>query len=155
MQRADGNVRIVPLVGRESEDGVPELLAAAQIHRRVEDRTDRGPVIAAQYADSPVLRLFGYEIHGHVRAVAGVEDGGEGHWILRDLAVEEGSRGSGIGRRLLRYLEEELGAATIVGDTVDPATGFYESCGWRVTPADQLPDGRTMYRFGWSAAEDR
>ena len=127
------------------------LLAAAQIHRPEAERAARGPVIASECAANPALRLFGYLHEGRVLGVAGVEDLGGGHWILRDLAVSADHRQRGVGRELVRFLERELGASTIEGDTLPPATAFYERCGWDVAEADErLPDGRTKHRFRWA-----
>jgi GNAT superfamily N-acetyltransferase len=125
----------------------------AQIHRESEDAAARGPLIAREYAGFDQLRLYGYQEDGRVVGLIGIEPSSEGQAIIRDLAVTPGARMRGIGRALIDHVRD-LGFASLEGDTLAPAVLFYGRCGFTVRKDGKMPDGRTRYRFSWSAAQE-
>jgi GNAT superfamily N-acetyltransferase len=113
-----------------------------------------GVEVGARFGPRNELPLSIHAFHGDV-LVGGLE--GCTHWgwcYIRQLWVEAGFRGQGVGRRLLACAEAEASAGDCVGlylDTFDPAAEqFYESCGFRrFGQIGEFPPGhvrRFLYR---------
>ncbi len=79
---------------------------------------------------------FVWEEGGQVRGFVCAHDiGFRGY--LSELVVTEETRGRGVGRQLVRRVEQELtdrGCAILIADVWKDAVGFYQALGW--TPPD-------------------
>lgn len=139
---------VVPLHGREREAVVAKLLGIAQIHREPADAVLRAPHIAAEYAESASLRLYGFDLDHRIVGIVGVEPHGDGA-IIRDLAVAPDIRRGGIGRALIDYLRGDQRFVSLEGETLAAAIDFYRACGFGVSVDGAMPDGQTRYRFTW------
>lgn len=148
-------VSVIELRGREHEATVEALLAAAQIHRAPEEAMELAPGIAREYTEPGALRLFGIVRNGHVLAVVGAEELGDGAVVVRDLAVIPAERRHGFGRALLDFLRSGAGYRSLEGHTLAGVTDFYARCGFAISEDGALPDGRTRYRFSWRAWPSR
>jgi ribosomal protein S18 acetylase RimI-like enzyme len=148
---------VLPLRGRETEPAITELLALAQIHRDPLEAASRAPRIAAEYARSPTLKLYGCEDDGRiVVGLIGIEPIDASRAVIRDLAVAPDRRRRGVGRALIDHLRIQLLYTAVEGDTLEPAVEFYRRCDFGVRPDGTMPDGRSRHRFIWrrSAAPD-
>jgi GNAT superfamily N-acetyltransferase len=99
----------------------------------VEERLSKGEASGYWFifADDAAGRTVGYACYGPVPCTVGSYDL---YWI----AVEEGQRGGGVGRRLMAEVELRTGAAggrriyieTSSRPLYAPTRGFYERCGY-------------------------
>ncbi|MGC4030626.1 MAG: GNAT family N-acetyltransferase [Tepidisphaeraceae bacterium] len=69
---------------------------------------------------------------------------GEPAWRLRGMAVADGVRTGGVGRKLLEAVDQHVattpGPVTLWCNARLPAVGFYERCGWdAVTDVYDIP----------------
>ncbi len=80
------------------------------------------------------VSLFGYEHDGLLTGFVGVADGN-----IEMLFVDDGSRGKGVGRRLVGYAVDNLKAVTVdVNEQNTQAVGFYEHVGFKVSRRSEL-----------------
>jgi GNAT superfamily N-acetyltransferase len=140
---------IVRLVRPDGDSDIVRLLALAQIHQPPEETARRSPYIAKEYIDSPALSLYGGMVDGPCVGIVGIEPSGAGSATIRDLAGDPSMRRSGIGRALTEYVRNELGYASLEGDTLSPVVEFYRRCGFLVSENGTMPDGQVRYRFAW------
>jgi ribosomal protein S18 acetylase RimI-like enzyme len=141
---------IISLRGREGEPAVAELLALAQIHREAGDAVVRGPTIAREYAALEELRLYGCAEQERIAGLIGIEPTSQQGAIIRDLAVLPETRRRGVGSSLIDHLRNDLGFASLEGDTLESAIAFYKRSGFVVREDGAMPDGQTRYRFRWT-----
>ncbi len=139
--------RIVSLFGRENEPAVLSLLEQSLTARYVEATpTDA----AAQYATNELYGLWGHEQDGEIIGLAGIEWSEEGRIRLIDLAVNPEHRRQGVGRELIRHLQDTLDPRAIAGVTLAPTLPFFDATGFRTEAFGELPSGETRYRFLWT-----
>lgn len=139
--------RIVSLFGRENEPAVLSLLAASMSARRVESPVED---VVVQYATNELYGLWGHEEDGEITGLAGIEWSEEGRIRLIDLAVGDTQRRQGIGRGLVRHLQETLDPRAIAGVALSPSLPFFEATGFRTEAFGELPSGETRFRFLWT-----
>ena len=66
--------------------------------------------------------------------------------VLEMLFLAPEQRGNGVGRKLLTYAEEQLGARKLEVNEENPqARGFYEHCGWQVVGRRETDDAGEPY----------
>ena len=81
---------------------------------------------------------FVWEEEGQIRGFVCAHDVGF-RGYLSELVVEEEARDRGIGKQLVRRVEQELaarGCAVLIADIWKDAEGFYRALGW--TPPDVI-----------------
>ncbi len=93
--------------------------------------------------------MYGYELDNRIVGVIGIQPQASNSAIIRDLAVAPDVRRRGIGRALIDHLCKGLAFDALEGDTLQPAIGFYERCGFTVSENGTMPDGATRFRFAW------
>jgi ribosomal protein S18 acetylase RimI-like enzyme len=55
---------------------------------------------------------------------------GNGHAVVRHIAVDEACRQRGIGRAMIEHAREAHGPRSLTAETDQDAVGFYERCGF-------------------------
>ncbi len=94
----------------------------------------------ADIAVSDTLRFYGCRSDGLLTGVVGLESHGSVA-LLRSLAVPRSSRGAGIGRALVRFVEQRArsrGVRTMFLLT-ETADGFFALLGYQPIPREQAP----------------
>jgi putative acetyltransferase len=77
----------------------------------------------------PVVRLFKVQDNGAVLGFLGVSDD-----MIEMLFIHPNSRGSGVGKLLLRFAVDELGMRKVdVNEQNGQAVGFYQHMGFKTT----------------------
>jgi N-acetylglutamate synthase-like GNAT family acetyltransferase len=79
------------------------------------------------------VEFWGYEEAGNLMGVMGLQDKGDVH-LIRHAYVYTSSQNRGIGRELLRHLEQMTDKPILIGTWVDAtwAIRFYEKNGYRL-----------------------
>ena len=61
------------------------------------------------------------------------------------IAVDTAYRQQGVGRKMLQYARENLGASEIYAETDDEAVGFYRRCNFEINAhTETFPDGECV-----------
>lgn len=91
-------------------------------------------------AEAKALRFYGYRSDGRLTGVVGLEVFGPVA-LLRSLAVTPASKGAGLGRALVRFIEQEARSMGIdkLFLLTDTADGFFAGLGYRPMPREQAP----------------
>lgn len=89
---------------------------------------------------SETVRFYGCRENGILAGAVGLEIYGAVA-LLRSLAVTPAARGTGLGRALVRFTEQEarsmgVGKLLLLTDTAD---GFFAGLGYRAIPREQAP----------------
>ena len=105
--------------------------------------TDHLEHITAPYAND--ARLFAAFTEGRPIGVIGLKGSEPGFEVIA-IAVEERSRGSGIGRLLLDHASQLRAGATIWAETDEEGVGFYRSCGFEVESLGERYPGVERFR---------
>jgi GNAT superfamily N-acetyltransferase len=127
---------------RFDEPGVFALTVAQQEEMRglYDGEADIGPTRDAWMFEPPDGVFLAARIDGRAVGCGGIARFDETRGELKRMYVEPGSRGLGIGRKLLESLEEEarrLGYVAVVletGDKQPEALGLYVSSGYERIP---------------------
>ena len=67
---------------------------------------------------------------------------------ITTLAVTQGHRRRGYGRRALADALRRAGRLPLIAETDEDALGFYKACGFKVIGRRKLPNGVIRYRLG-------
>jgi putative acetyltransferase len=127
---------------RYDEPDVFALTVAQQEEMRglYEGEADIGPARDAWMFEAPHGAFIAVRIDGRAVGCGGIARFDETRGELKRMYVEPGSRGLGLGRRLLAALEDEarrLGYVAVVletGDKQPEARGLYASSGYERIP---------------------
>jgi GNAT superfamily N-acetyltransferase len=138
-----GAGRFEPLDPARDEDAAAILAAAS-----FEGSINRGREIVAEARATEGARIRALVVDDRLVAV----------YILRKadmaneiscLAVVEGERGRGYGRRCLIDAAQLSGRRPLTVETDDDALGFYQQCGFKLVGRRKRPGGTFRYRLGW------
>jgi N-acetylglutamate synthase-like GNAT family acetyltransferase len=135
-------------VRRELDPSVAALLAAAQIHRPLDERAAAGRRAAAAYVEGQAGDLWGWDRNGELVGIIGVQRRDDVLW-LSEIAVAPHLQRSGVGRGLVEHIRGRYPGLEIAGDTLESGRAFYEACGFTVTEVDTLRSGEPLLRFRW------
>ena len=89
-------------------------------------------LVATAYRTLSGLRLFAFVDGQAVLGIIGLEVSGDARARVRHIAVPQGLRRQGIGRRLVTEASAATGSTTVVAETHPDAVGFYRACGFSV-----------------------
>jgi len=93
------------------------------------------------------VRLLGWVERGAVVALVGYDVGGTRETVnIRAIATSPSCERRGLGRRLLRAVQDETLARRLVAETDDDAVGFYAACGFSIIPLGEVYPGVRRYR---------
>jgi GNAT superfamily N-acetyltransferase len=97
------------------------------------------------------VRFWGYESHGELIGVMGIQDRGEVE-LIRHAYVRTAQRKQGTGTALLRHIETTTRKPILLGTWADAAwaTAFYEKNGYRRLSRDEA--GRLLRKY-WRIPE--
>lgn len=109
-------------------DEAKEILGAALYHPTPE-KIDA--LLNSVYAES-VTRLFGLVMGKIVAAVVGIRLDSQSVAEILHIAVDEGCRGMGYGRRMIELVVQEEALTGLCAETDRDAVGFYERCGFAI-----------------------
>ncbi len=85
------------------------------------------------YIESPDRELYGYYIDQDVVGCIGIAKGDAKHCEIKHIAVSLKYRGQGIGRDMIRYIEEHYSLSSIYAETDQDAVIFYKNLGFHIT----------------------
>ena len=106
--------------------------------------------------DAPTARHYAADSDGQIVGCATLhlnEYQGQPAWQLRGMATTDDMRGKGLGRALLKFLEDELLADPNAGRQLwcnarVPAAGFYQKLGWTIVSEEfDIPTAGPHYRM--------
>ena len=98
---------------------------------------------ARHYVENSGIFIMGTSIENDIVGVIVLEKQADDHsFEIIGIAVDPAHRQWGIGRKLLRYAWENLGASELYAETDDEAVGFYRHCNFEITAhTETFPDG--------------
>jgi N-acetylglutamate synthase-like GNAT family acetyltransferase len=96
------------------------------------------PLDALQREIADGVEFWAYEDAGSLLGVMGIQDKGDVA-LIRHAYVRGGKQRSGVGSRLLKYLESKTDKPILIGTWADAtwAVAFYQRNGYRLLPHDE------------------
>ncbi|MDP1393593.1 GNAT family N-acetyltransferase [Lysinibacillus capsici] len=98
------------------------------------------------YIENPERVLYGYTIEQDLVGCIGIVKGEENRCEIKHIAVSPVFRGKGIGREMIRYVEEHHAFSSIYAETDQDAVIFYKNLGFHITSLGEKYPG--VERFG-------
>ncbi|WP_251212606.1 GNAT family N-acetyltransferase [Adlercreutzia murintestinalis] len=116
------------------------LTACRRLFQRFVDGPDEGHYVPDAIEQVESLAIA-QDDNGMTLCFAGVQGD-----VLAMLFLAPDQRGNGVGRKLLAYAEEQLGARKLEINEQNPqARGFYERCGWQMVGRRETDDAGEPY----------
>ncbi|WP_342443584.1 GNAT family N-acetyltransferase [Lysinibacillus sp. FSL K6-0075] len=85
------------------------------------------------YMAYPERVLYGYTIEQDLVGCIGIVKGEANRCEIKHIAVSPAFRGKGIGREMIRYVEEHHAFSSIYAETDQEAVLFYKNLGFHIT----------------------
>ncbi|QSB09345.1 GNAT family N-acetyltransferase [Lysinibacillus fusiformis] len=85
------------------------------------------------YIQNPERVLYGYTIEQDLVGCIGIVKGEANRCEIKHIAVSPAFRGKGIGREMIRYVEEYHAFSSIYAETDQDAVTFYKNLGFHIT----------------------
>ena len=85
---------------------------------------------ADEYMADGNINIFGYYEDNCVIGIIAVGKTSNEEFEVKGIAVKQGHRNRGTGKKLIRYVCGELSISILSAETDDDAVGFYKSCGF-------------------------
>ncbi|KMN36530.1 GNAT family acetyltransferase [Lysinibacillus sp. LK3] len=98
------------------------------------------------YIENPERVLYGYTIEQDLVGCIGIVKGEANRCEIKHIAVSPVFRGKGIGREMIRYVEEHHAFSSIYAETDQEAVLFYKNLGFHITSLGEKYPG--VERFG-------
>ncbi|MGE7809466.1 GNAT family N-acetyltransferase [Lysinibacillus capsici] len=98
------------------------------------------------YIENPERVLYGYTIEQDLVGCIGIVKGEANRCEIKHIAVSSVFRGKGIGREMIRYVEEHHAFSSIYAETDQEAVLFYKNIGFHITSLGEKYPG--VERFG-------
>ena len=98
------------------------------------------------YIENPERVLYGYTIEQDLVGCIGIVKGEANRCEIKHIAVSPAFRGKGIGREMIRYVEEHHAFSSIYAETDQEAVLFYKNIGFHITSLGEKYPG--VERFG-------
>lgn len=98
------------------------------------------------YIENPERVLYGYTIEQDLVGCIGIVKGEANRCEIKHIAVSPAYRGKGIGREMIRYVEEHHAFSSIYAETDQEAVLFYKNLGFHITSLGEKYPG--VERFG-------
>lgn len=98
------------------------------------------------YIENPERVLYGYTIEQDLVGCIGIVKGEANRCEIKHIAVSPVFRGKGIGREMIRYVEEHHAFSSIYAETDQDAVIFYKNLGFHITSLGEKYPG--VERFG-------
>lgn len=98
------------------------------------------------YIENPERVLYGYTIEQDLVGCIGIVKGEANRCEIKHIAVSPVFRGKGIGREMIRYVEEHHAFSSIYAETDQEAVLFYKNIGFHITSLGEKYPG--VERFG-------
>lgn len=102
---------------------------------------------AEGYLCDEAVRLYACRESGEIRGVIVAACTAPGVVEILGIAVDAAQRRRGIGAWMIRRLAERHDCAAITAETDGDAVGFYQRCGFAVTPFTRVYDGQPVRRY--------
>ncbi|MED3798543.1 GNAT family N-acetyltransferase [Lysinibacillus capsici] len=98
------------------------------------------------YIENPERVLYGYTIEQDLVGCIGIVKGEANRCEIKHIAVSPAYRGKGIGREMIRYVEDHHAFSSIYAETDQDAVIFYKNLGFHITSLGEKYPG--VERFG-------
>lgn len=98
------------------------------------------------YIENPERVLYGYTIEQDLVGCIGIVKGEANRCEIKHITVSPVFRGKGIGREMIRYVEEHHAFSSIYAETDQEAVLFYKNIGFHITSLGEKYPG--VERFG-------
>ncbi len=98
------------------------------------------------YIENPERVLYGYTIEQDLVGCIGIVKGEANRCEIKHIAVSPVFRGKGIGREMIRYVEEHHAFSSIYAETDQESVLFYKNLGFHITSLGEKYPG--VERFG-------
>lgn len=98
------------------------------------------------YIENPERVLYGYTIEQDLVGCIGIVKGEANRCEIKHIAVSPAYRGKGIGREMIRYVEDHHAFSSIYAETDQEAVLFYKNLGFHITSLGEKYPG--VERFG-------
>ncbi|WP_342534647.1 GNAT family N-acetyltransferase [Lysinibacillus sp. FSL K6-0057] len=85
------------------------------------------------YIENPERVLYGYTIEQDLVGCIGIVKGEANRCEIKHIAVSPVFRGKGIGREMIRHVEEHHAFSSIYAETDQEAVLFYKNLGFHIT----------------------
>jgi len=118
---------------------VKTLLAYATSEKKVEKEY-------SLYIACPERLLYGYTFEQDIVGCIGIVKREANQCEIKHIAVSHADRGKGIGREMIRYVEEHHVFSSIYAETDQDAVIFYKNNGFHITSLGEKYPG--VERFG-------
>ena len=101
---------------------------------------------AKHYVENKNIFIMGAITENTIAGVIVLEKQSDGHLFeILGIAVNAALRQQGIGRKMVQYARENLGASEIYAETDDGAVEFYRHCNFEInTHTETFPDGECV-----------
>jgi len=98
------------------------------------------------YIENPERVLYGYTIEQDLVGCIGIVKGEANRCEIKHIAVSPAYRGKGVGREMIRYVEDHHAFSSIYAETDQDAVIFYKNLGFHITSLGEKYPG--VERFG-------